>query len=404
MGGMSVQLSFDEPEELPWLISIDEYAEGRAYQGHRELSVRPGSNAEVPLNEAVSLSLMAESGQAAERFMFSSFTVNNRPAATRLVVENPGASYAENTVGTNGVLYKARAGSEFAYQGDDPTEYEDDFNQLTKKGSQDLQPVIDLIEWAENASDEEFAAELSDHVDVESFAAYAATQNLLLNSDDMAGPGRNYLLWYDLDTKKFSVLGWDFNLTFSGSAETGPDDDTGMGGGGMMPGGGAGGTAEGTTDGTGETGGQMPEGFPGGTAEGTADGGMGGPPGGFPGGTTEGTADGSDDTGGELPEGFPGGQGDGEDAGGGMGMMSGNTLKDRFLELDAFDDVYHEAYRDLYETFYGSGTALGVLDTLVDRATAAGADADDLSTAADTLRETITARTEALAENEVITG
>ncbi|MEK8171178.1 CotH kinase family protein [Streptomyces sp. M19] len=198
----------------------------------QQISVRPGSDEQVPLNEAVSLAMMDVSDQPTERHAFASVKVNNRPSVARLLVENPSKSYADNAVGSNGVLYKSLSTGSFAYRGDDPTEYEKDFKQLTKKGSQDLQPIMNLVKWAEKASDKEFAAELADHIDVESFAEYVATQNLLLNFDDMSGPGKNYYLWYDLGTKKFTVLGWDFNLTLNGSATAGPDDQIGMGMGG----------------------------------------------------------------------------------------------------------------------------------------------------------------------------
>ena len=91
------------------------------------------------------------------------------------------------------MLYKSLATSQFTDQGDDPTAYQDDFQQINRNGSQDLTPVINLIRWVQNASDAEFAAELGDHVDIASFARYLATQNLLLNFDDMAGPGKQLL-------------------------------------------------------------------------------------------------------------------------------------------------------------------------------------------------------------------
>lgn len=233
-------LSADKPEELPWLIKIDEYVEGRAYQGEREISLRPGAGAQVPVNEALALSLIDGTGEPAERYGFSTLKVNNRPAAVRLMVENPDTEYAEAVEGES-VVYKARAGGTFAYQGDDPSKYETSFRQLNKVGSQDLEPVMKLTKWVENSSDEEFAADLGKYVDVDSFAHYVATQNLLMNFDDMAYPGKNYLLGYDLNTKKFSVLGWDYNLTFSGDAAAGPDDEMSMGGGGGgRPGGQAG--------------------------------------------------------------------------------------------------------------------------------------------------------------------
>ncbi|MEU3079525.1 CotH kinase family protein [Streptomyces albidoflavus] len=364
-GGGMVQydLSAEKPEELPWLVKIDEYVEGRAYQGEREISLRPGANGQVPLNEALSLSLTDTSGQKAERYAFTSVEVNDRPAATRLMVENPDTDYADDS---NAVLYKARAGGDFSYQGDDPSEYEGAFKQLNKKGSQDLEPVMKLIKWVEDASDEEFARYLDQYVDVESLAAYVATQNLLLNFDDMAGPGKNYLLRYDLDTKKFSVLGWDYNLTFSGDATAGPGDSTGMGGG--RPGDGEGGD------------GQQPSGVPEGVPEGLPEGA-------------------------EIPQGGPGGaDGEGQERGGPGGGAAEHPLKTRFLESDAFDEVYLAAYQRLYQEFYASGTAAKEVKAIAGQARAAGAGSEELDTAVSQLTGTVTDRAAALAKDEQVTG
>ncbi|MFJ8938638.1 CotH kinase family protein [Streptomyces sp. NPDC102365] len=350
-GGMTqFDLSAEKPEELPLLVKIDEYVEGRAYQGEREISLRPGSNGQVPLNEALALSLTDRSGQKAERYAFTELKVNNRPAATRLMVEAPDTDYADDIDDGNGVLYKARAGSSFDYLGDDPSAYETSFRQLNKKGSQDLEPLMKLIKWVDGASDKEFARDLDKYVDVDSFAEYVASQNLLLNFDDMAGPGKNYLLRYDLDSKKFTVLGWDYNLTFSGDAASGPDDAIGMGGG--MGGGG------------------MPEG---------------------------------------MPEGMPGqedgaGGNGGAGAGGRGGGMSGHVLKTRFLDADAFDTVYKKAYRELYERFYGSGAAEKELKAIAEQARSAGAGSKELDTAVATLTTTVTDRAEALAKDKAVTG
>ncbi|MGW2052255.1 CotH kinase family protein [Streptomyces sp. NPDC001858] len=367
-GGMTqFNLSASKPEELPWLISIDEYVEGRAYQGHRELSLRPGVDEALPLNEALSLSLMEKSGQTAEEFTFTAMRVNDRPAVTRLMVENPSKDFVDSEIATQGVAYKARAGGSFAYVGDDPTEYETSFKQLNMKGSQDLSPVMKLLKWIDQASDEEFAEDLDRYVDVDSFAEYVATQNLILNFDDMAGPGSNYVLWYDLGTEKFSVLGWDFNLTFSGTVTTGPDDSTSMGGG---PGGGGGG-------------GMGP-----GAAQGTEEGAQEG--------TQQGAPQGEDAGGQAAGQGGPGG--------GGGGGRGGNVLKERFLAADAFDSSYYAAYKKLYQQFYGSGYAIDALDTLAAQAKKAGADEAGVSSTAKSLSGTVTTRTKSLASNQVITG
>lgn len=342
-------LKAEEPESLPWLISFDEYVKGRRYQGHTEIAVRPaGTAGATGLNEAVALSLVAQAGEPSQDSAYTSFTVNDRPTVTRLLVQHPDVGYADDLAG-DGVLYKALVSSQFTDQGDDPTDYQDDFKQVNLKGSQDLQPVIDLIRWVGDASDQEFAAGLAERLEVESFARYLALQNLLLNFDDMSGPGRNYYLYYNLDTKRFTVLTWDLNLALSGDATQGPNDTGRMGG---FPGGG--GQAP---DGQRPQGDQPPEG-------------------------------------GQLPDGgqLPGG-----------GMQQGHVLKERFLASDTFTAVYEDAYRDLYQKLYASGTARATVEQISAAAKAAGADASTVDTEASSLLTLVDNRTKSLASDEVIT-
>ncbi|GAB3853971.1 CotH kinase family protein [Dactylosporangium cerinum] len=349
--GMS-SLKAEEPETLPWLIRFDEFADGRRYQGHREIAVRVAGmgGGSTVLNEAVSLNVLAAADQTAQRYAYTSFTVNDRPTTARLIVEHPDEDFAD-TLGGSGVLYKSLATGSFTDQGDDPTDYADDFKQITKKGSQDLQPVIDLIQWVNGAGDADFDKHLAEHVDVPSFANYVAVQNLLLNSDDMAGPGRNYYLWYNLKTKRFSVVGWDYNLSFSGSATTGPHDTTSMGGG-RFPGGGN----------AGANGGALPQDFQ--------------PPAGM-----------------QLPGG-----------GRGFGGMGGNKLKERFLASTAFKATYDDAYRKLYKKIYAGADALNILDGITKvLGTVEGNNADKTRSDADQLRNLIVQRTEHLAGDAVIT-
>jgi spore coat protein CotH len=342
-GGLGGALSVDEPESLPWLVSFDAFVEGQRYRGLSELAVRPAGQAgTTSLNEAVSLTLAAQSGEPSQRLGYTAFTINDRPTAARLVVEHPDQAYAERLPG-DGVLYKARAGGQFADQGEDPTEYEDDFKQVNQTGSQDLQPVIDLIRWVETASDEQFAAGLADRVDVESFARYVALHDLLQNFDDMSGPGTNYYLYYNQDTGRFSVLTWDLNLALNGG---------GFGGrqGGFQPPDGA----------------ELPEGFQ--------------PP-----------------EGAELPEGFQP-PGDGEVPGGGQGpgggFGQGNALKSRFLETPEFSQLVEQATDELRAQLYGSGAAQAALEQASAAALAAGADQAAVDSEAAAVRTIIETQTQ----------
>ncbi|EME16578.1 hypothetical protein G419_19845 [Rhodococcus triatomae BKS 15-14] len=364
MGGMS-QASEDDPTSLPLLISFDENESGRAYQGLTEISIRPGSPV---LGEAMSLSLTAETDQASQRYTYAVYSVNGSATTTRLLLEHPDDLYANTLFDSDGYLYKADANSRFEYVGDDQSAYADQFTQINAVDNGNLQPIISFLKWLDSASDEEFDAHLADRVDVDSFADYLATQNLLVNGDDMSGPGQNYYLWYDLDTTKFTVVSWDLNLAMQGDATTGPHDSVSMG----MPGGGGRGGPGAATEGNTAT---APEGMT--LPEGMT------PPGGAGAGEAEGTRDG--------PTRGPG------MASGGPQMS--NELKTRFLESDAFTAVYDEAYWHLFERIYAGGLASEILDRLAETVPVSdGLTAEDLQSSIDDMRTWIDRRTSALAD------
>ena len=358
-GGGMTQLSEENPEELPWLISFDEYEEGRAYQGMTEIALRPAaSGSDVAINEALALELTAESGQVTQDYTFTSVTVNGSESAARIVVDTPDTEWADEL--GSGVLYKARAGGSLDYVGDDPTEYEDSFKQINAEGAYDLQPVMTLMKFLNESTDEEFAEELDDYVDTESFAKYLATQEILSNNDAMDGPGNNYYLWYDTTEKQFTVLSWDLNMALSGM------------GGGM--GGGVGGMQQDTETGTATdiddtaTTGEMPA-----------------------------LLDGM-----EMPEmpqppegmEMPGGE-EGEGAGPSGGSDSG-ILKERFLDNEEFYAMYEQAYAELYEQLIASGYAEETLDELTTRAEEAGD--EGAATVAESIRSSLASLSETAPE------
>ncbi|PZG03038.1 CotH kinase family protein [Nonomuraea aridisoli] len=337
-GGFGAALKAEEPEKLPWLISFDEFVAGRRYQGHSQIAVRPAAaQSATLLNEALAIAMVGAAGEPTQRSAYASFSVNGRASGPRLLVEYLDEGYADRL--GDGVLYKSLASGRFAYQGEDQTEYADDFKQVNLVGQRDLQPVIDFVRWVEQASAEEFSADLAERLDVESFARYTALQNILLNFDDMAGPGRNYYLWYDLGTKKFTVISWDLNFALMGDATAGPEDTIGRGGGGF-----------------GDRGARVGQTGP---ADRTA------PPG-------------------ARDEAGPGG-------------MSGHVLKEKFLADPAFKKLYEREYAALSAKLLANGAATALLDRLLKAYSLnEGADAAKAAQEAASLRETLRTRTEAL--------
>lgn len=318
------------PGDLPWLIRLDKFVDGQSVDGSSGFIVRSNSS-ETALNEAVALDLLAEAGLASEHAVASSFSVNGGDARLRLVVQDLDEDWEAENFSTDGLLYKSEAGGDWSWRGDDPDAYTDVFDQET--GDDDLTPLIDFLDFVNNSSDDDFAAELPQRLDVDAFARYLAFEQVVDNFDDIDGPGNNSYVRYDAESGGFTVVAWDHNLAFG--VMGGPDGERPEG----MP-----------TD--------LPSGMP-------------SPPDG------------------ERPD-----FGDGAPGGGpGGGRMGGsNVLVERFTAVEKWSDLVDQAKADLTKELFDSGYADQVLDQWVDVLTEQAGDLVDRATVqqeADAIRDVI---------------
>jgi len=314
------------PESLPWRIRLDKDVDGQDIDGYSDFVVRANTSA-TSMNEAVALDLLREAGLATEQAIATRFSVNGSADQLTLVLQNLDDTWQEENFDDDGILYKAEAEGDYSYRGTDAADYATAFS--VEAGDEDYEPLIEFLDFVNTSSDEEFAAELGEHLDVEAFARYLALEDLIDNFDDIDGPGNNSFLEYDATTDAFTVVAWDHNLAFG---------TRNVGGGG----GGAGG------------GGDRPERPQGGAPDGAA------------------------------PAGQPaGGQVGGQ--GGGRGGQSGNNqLVTRFKADATFKALYDEATTDLRAQLLDGGE----LDDAVDAWSAVLTDgASDLVDAATITQE-----------------
>lgn len=219
-GGTGGSLSADEPEGLPWLIRFDEFiGDQEPYGGRQYLAIRSNPS-QTSLNEAVAMDLLEEAGLPFQEAMATGFSVNGSDAVLRLGLEIPDDdvwqdTWEEGILECKGGLYKAKSGGDWGYRGDDPELYDEDvFEQKGGKKSVDMTPLIDLLRFINTAEGAAFAAELPQRLDVDAFATYLATSDLLANWDDIDGPGNNAYILYDTCTEQTIIVPWDYNLTF----------------------------------------------------------------------------------------------------------------------------------------------------------------------------------------------
>ncbi len=201
--------------KVSYLIKFDEYVEGQTYQGYTKLALRSYgiSYDAAQLQEPVTNAVFNSVGVTSVKTAYISLQFNSEEPSLYAITEEPNQTYIDRIFpGSEGVLYKVQqVGNSFRYLGEDPTLYSEAFSQETAKNEADLTPLIAFMRFVTESTDEEFARDLSQWFDIDAFAAYLAANNLVVNSDSLAGMGNNYYLYYDFNTKRFTILMWDAN-------------------------------------------------------------------------------------------------------------------------------------------------------------------------------------------------
>jgi spore coat protein CotH len=204
-----------ETSRVPYLIKLDEYVEGQRYQGYAKIALRTSgmSYDAAQLQEPVSNYVFNSVGVPIAETAYISLQFNDEEPQLYTIAEEVDQVYIDRILpDSDGVLYKVQqVGNSFSYLGEDPTLYDRVFEQKTAVNDTDLAPLIDFLRFVSQSTDEEFARDLPQWLDVDAFASYLAVNNLLVNYDSLAGMGNNYYLYYDYDEERFTILAWDTN-------------------------------------------------------------------------------------------------------------------------------------------------------------------------------------------------
>jgi len=200
--------------KVPFLIRFDKYVPGQTYQGYSKIAIRNyGTSYDAAmLQEPLTNTTVRQAGLPATRTAYAGFKLNDAAETLYVVTEILDERYlAEYFDNGGGILYKAEVGSTLSYVGEDPSSYSRSFSQETRVNDADLAPLIDFMRFLDQADDATFERELPRWLDVDSFAAYLALNNLLVNTDSMLGMNNNYYLYYDDVQQRFTLLMWDAN-------------------------------------------------------------------------------------------------------------------------------------------------------------------------------------------------
>lgn len=218
-------------DKKPFKVDFNRFIGGQSYDLLKKLNFNNGFKDPTFVREKIFYDVCEAAGILAPRATFAEVTFNGAPWGFYTVSEQIDDQFLDRSIGDDGGhLFKA--GSNFGggdgeaslvYLGSDQSAYENAY-ELKQNESDDWSDLIALIAFINNASDEEFEAQLGDHLDLIPYLQSAALDNLFSNLDTYTLSARNYYLYHNMTTNRWQWVKWDSNETFGSYAFGVPGD------------------------------------------------------------------------------------------------------------------------------------------------------------------------------------
>jgi spore coat protein CotH len=179
------------------------------------------------MNEVLSHRLFHDAGIAAPRTAYARVYVtvpgkhDHRYFGLYSLVENVDAHFAADRFGKHGEIFKPVTHELFGDLGDDWKNYVQTYDAKTSLSAADAQHMIDLCKLATYADDAQFAARISDYLELDEFASFMAICVYLSDLDGILGPGQNFYLHLHPKTHKLAFIPWDQDHSFGTFAMVG---------------------------------------------------------------------------------------------------------------------------------------------------------------------------------------
>lgn len=225
-------------EKKPWEIDTDDYVAGQEFHNLHQLLFMNNIGDGTLLQEKLAYDMMRFAGVPAGHACFVEFWIDivddNAPPVfwgVYTLVERVDRKFLANRFGQDskdGNLYKAshaqRGPMDLIYYGPDIADYPTQegavaYGKVNNQAENDYSDIIALcyvVDGANYATPDEFAAALESVLNVDGFLRYMAVQVTLANWDYYPYTGNNYYLFHNPITDRFEWIPWD--LTWGDNA------------------------------------------------------------------------------------------------------------------------------------------------------------------------------------------
>ena len=206
----------ENSDRYSFKVDFDYYKDGQSLFGLKKLALNNNYSDSTLSKEFVSYKLMDEMGVPTPANSYMYVTINGEEWGLYLGVEAIDETFlANHFTNANGDLYKPDGtGSDLKWISDDVDEYTGlglKTNEETSTQSA-MMKFLDVINHGGN---------LDEVMDVDEMLRYFAANTALVNLDHYQGTMKHNYYLYE-QNGKFSILPWDYNMSFGGFSGGGP--------------------------------------------------------------------------------------------------------------------------------------------------------------------------------------
>ena len=197
-------------------VELDKYAKGTVLGDVKMLTLQNNVTDASFMNEVLAYRLYRDAGVPAPRTAYARVFVtvpgkfDRKYLGLYSLSEAVDKSFAHHRFATkHGALFKPVTSSLFADLGADWAAYNQTYDPKTPLNDEQKKRVMDLARLVTQADDKEFAAHVSDYIDLPELARFMAVMVYLSDLDGILGPGQNIYLHLNPQTHQFQFIPWD---------------------------------------------------------------------------------------------------------------------------------------------------------------------------------------------------
>lgn len=201
-----------DSERYSLKVDFAQYDTNQTFYGLEKMNLNNNFSDTTQMKEFVSYELMEQLGIATPAHSYVKVLVNGEYYGLMLAVEEIGEAFAKTNFGlTEGFIFKPEGdGSDLAYKSDDTDDYAGIFDEvkMNEKTAENNSNIINMMK--------EISEGDTSSVDIDQVARYFALNTALVSMDSYQGSFKHNYYLYEDENGQFSVIPWDYNMSFGG--------------------------------------------------------------------------------------------------------------------------------------------------------------------------------------------